>query len=132
MSPGRAPPGEARYDRDVPRSSRTARSQGAGVAPRDRRAPRGPRAGRPDRCWVTDDELAELALADACDDQVPEDAVPLRLGDHDGLLAPWYMPAVGTTRVSGWRTPVVLTIVLTLVVLEALGLCSVFGQVVVG
>ncbi len=42
------------------------------------------------------------------------------------------MPAASASRVSGWRTPVVVTLVVTLLVLEALGLCSVFGQVVAG
>ncbi|HUY31105.1 MAG TPA: hypothetical protein VMV02_08960 [Acidimicrobiales bacterium] len=82
---------------------------------------------------MTDAELTELALAAEPDGRIDPDAVPLVLGDEGGgLLASWYMPPATVARVSGWKAPVVVTLVVTLVVLEALGLCSVFGQVVVG
>jgi hypothetical protein len=42
------------------------------------------------------------------------------------------MPAATSFGLRGWKRPVLLGVVVTLVVLEALGLCSVFGQVVVG
>jgi len=99
----------------------------------DRRAPARPRSRRPEPVRISDAELAELALAASDDGQIDADAVPLAIGGgYGGFLGSWYMPPVTATRVSGWRTPILLTIVVTLVVLEALGLCSVFGQVVVG
>ena len=42
------------------------------------------------------------------------------------------MPAAMARPGKAWRVPVVLTLVTAFVVLEALGLCSVFGHVVVG
>lgn len=47
-------------------------------------------------------------------------------------LPAWYMPAVTLRHSSGAKRALVVSIVVTLVVLEALGLCSVFGQVVIG
>lgn len=83
---------------------------------------------------ISDDELAELALSADPEPFLGPDAVPLRLGVAPGAatLSSWYMPAVVVQRASGWRRPVLVGIVATLVVLEALGLCSVFGQVVIG
>ncbi|MCU1492956.1 MAG: hypothetical protein JWO62_720 [Acidimicrobiaceae bacterium] len=82
----------------------------------------------------SDDELTALALAAEPDPVVEPDAVPIALGPRfsSSMLGAWYMPAVAMHRSSGWRRPVVVALVATLVVLEALGLCSVFGQVVVG
>ncbi len=85
---------------------------------------------------ITDAELEELALASDLEAPIPDDAVPIELALLSRAaptgLASWYMPAVISARSSGWRRPVVIGIVGTLVVLEALGLCSVFGQVVIG
>ncbi len=81
-----------------------------------------------------DEELASLALA-AEPLSVPDaGAVPIDtvLRSPGTTLSAWYMPAVTATRLSGWRRPVLLGLVVTLVALEALGLCSVFGQVVIG
>jgi hypothetical protein len=86
---------------------------------------------------LTEDQLTDLALAADPDDPVAEDAVPmsmyLGLLDHaGGLLPQWYMPAPMAHSGKRWRTPVVLVIVGAFVIIEALGLCSVFGQIVPG
>lgn len=47
------------------------------------------------------------------------------------MLPSWYMPAL-RGRLFGWRAGVVVVIVATLLTLEILGLCSAFGQVVIG
>jgi hypothetical protein len=82
-------------------------------------------------------ELTELALAAGPAGPVGEDAVPLdqyleSVGRPFGLLPSWYMPTP-MARVGGrWRLPVVLVIVGAFLVIEALGLCSTFGQLVPG
>lgn len=83
---------------------------------------------------VSEDELAALALAADPASPVDADAVPLDefLGRQPGLLPAWYMPRPASHAGSKWRTAVVLGVVAAFVVLEALGLCSIFGQVVVG
>ena len=84
---------------------------------------------------VGDDELADLALAADVDTPVGPDAVSLYdLARPDGpeLLPAWYMPppAGGRPRLRGWRRAVVLIVVLAFLVIEAAGLCSTYGQVV--
>ena len=83
---------------------------------------------------LSDEELTHLALEGDPWIEPGEGAIPVDLayGHLPSSLSAWYMPAVSSRRIVGWRRPVVLTIIATLVVLEALGLCSVFGQVVVG
>jgi len=83
---------------------------------------------------LTGAELTELALG--ADPEVPldADAVPMGvyLAQSPGLLPEWYMP-VGVARpVTGWKVPVVLAVVATFVVLEALGLCGAYGHIVIG
>lgn len=81
----------------------------------------------------SDDELTMLALSAGDSDLVDPAAVPLVLeGRARALLPTWYMAPVVVGRVAGWRRPVVVAIVAALFVLEGLGLCSVFGQVVIG
>lgn len=100
--------------------------------------PRPPEVDGPDRWPATaecadDDELAALALASDPNPELGPDAVPLTLFGVDATsLSSWYMPVVAIRRADGWRKPVVFGIVVALLALEALGLCSVFGQVVVG
>jgi hypothetical protein len=86
-----------------------------------------------DETW-SDDELEALALGAQPDAPLDDDAVPINLfGDPiSGLLPSWYMPPAVARHVTGWRTPVIVAIVAVLLGLEALGLCSIFGQVVVG
>ena len=45
-------------------------------------------------------------------------------------LPEWYMPAIasGTGRVHGWRRATVFTFIAALLVIEAFGLCSTYGQ----
>lgn len=87
---------------------------------------------------VTDDELTRLALAADPDTGVADDAVPLgellgSLEPSEGadLLPGWYMPApMGTGRLlQGWRRRIVLLIVVSFVLINAVGLCSTYGHV---
>jgi hypothetical protein len=82
----------------------------------------------------TDAELTALALAADPDVPLDEDAVPLTsYGDQSGGGLPeWYMPAVTARRGRRGRTAVVLAIVVAFLVIEAVGLCSTYGQLVVG
>lgn len=82
----------------------------------------------------SDAELLELALSADLNSPITDDAMPLQLAPAHSLslLGSWYMPAISARRVSGWRMWVMLSIVGILLVLEALGLCSVLGQVVIG
>ncbi len=81
----------------------------------------------------TDEQLTELALAATAESPLPPDARPfLPSGAASALLPSWYMPAVATRRATPAQRAVVVSIVVALLVLEALGLCSVFGQVVIG
>ena len=83
---------------------------------------------------VTDDELAALALAADPDVEVPDDAVPLwQLTAEAGSLLPgWYMPSpvARCARLTGWRRRVVLALVIAFVLIDAAGLCSTYGSVV--
>jgi hypothetical protein len=94
-----------------------------------------PEAGSVDAlAWepVNDDELAALALA-ADPSAVPDDdAVPLDdyLERQPGLLPLWYMPRPLARSGSRWRMVVVLAIVAAFLAIEAVGLCSTFGQIV--
>jgi hypothetical protein len=87
-----------------------------------------------DDAALTDEELEELALAADPDAPLDDDAVPMAsfLGRDVGLLPQWYMPSPVGRSGGRWRAPVVLVIVAAFVVIEALGLCSTFGQVVPG
>lgn len=77
-------------------------------------------------------ELTELAMAADPDAPMGNDAVPVSvyLGQAAGLLPQWYMPSPMARSGKRWRLPVVLAIVAAFVAIEALGLCSTFGQVV--
>ncbi len=83
---------------------------------------------------LTEAELSVLALAADPDAPLDEDAVPLGvyLAQMSGPLPLWYMPAAISRPGKGWRVPVVLAIVAAFVIIEAFGLCSAYGQVVVG
>jgi hypothetical protein len=94
----------------------------------------GARDGAEGEYPFSDAELTALALGEASGDRLPGDAVPLSLylGQDAGLLPQWYMPPVMARRCRGWRRPVILGLVAAFLVIEALGLCSVFGQLVIG
>jgi len=86
---------------------------------------------------VTDDELAAQALAADPDTVVGADAVSLwDLDPHEGheLLPDWYMPspAGGGLLARRWQRCVVLLLIVAFVAIEAYGLCSTYGQVVLG
>jgi hypothetical protein len=88
----------------------------------------------PSRAAISDDELTALALA-ADPDAALVDARPISavLGPlGDSTLPEWYMPAVmtGAPRVHGWRRGVVFAFIAALVVIEAFGLCSTYGQII--
>jgi hypothetical protein len=81
---------------------------------------------------MTDDELAELAMAADPDAPLDPDAIPLRLGDPGAALLPeWYMPstlradAFGRTRRG--RSLVVGGIVAALLLVNGVGLCVTYG-----
>ena len=86
----------------------------------------------------TDEELTELALAADPDAALADDAVPLSelLGSEEAsgagaLLPGWYMPPpMGNSRLlQGWRRRIVLLIVVSFVLINAVGLCSTYGYV---
>lgn len=81
----------------------------------------------------SDHELSALALAADPDVAVDDDAVCL--WDLTGfgairLLPEWYMPSPmrGARVLRGWRRRLVLLIVVSLLVIDAYGLCSTYGQ----
>lgn len=87
---------------------------------------------------MTDDELTLLALAADPDAPLAEDAVPIwALGlDADqgpALLPDWYMPAPsgGVAAGPGWRRRVALLIIVSFLAINAAGLCSTYGHIVV-
>jgi hypothetical protein len=84
---------------------------------------------------LSDEELAALALAADPDTPVDDDAVclwELTGSGTDDLLPEWYMPspARGLGRLRGWRRWVILLIIASFLAIEAYGLCSTYGRVV--
>jgi hypothetical protein len=80
---------------------------------------------------LTDDELTALALA--CDPEQPldPDATPLDLRSQSfGLLPGWYMPPVIAAGSRRWQTPVVVAIIAAFLLIDALGLCITYGQLI--
>lgn len=83
-----------------------------------------------------DDDLASMALAADPDDVIHADAIPLSdvLGSHDlGLLPAWYMPSPmpRTKLLTGWKRRLAFLIITAFLVIDAWGLCSTYGQVVI-
>ena len=78
----------------------------------------------------TDAELTVLALAAETGVPLAEGAVPLSeyLGQLPTPLPDWYMPPAMVRGCRRWRIPVVATVVGAFFLIEALGLCSTFGQ----
>jgi hypothetical protein len=86
-----------------------------------------------DHCELTDAELTALALAGDPDEPLDRDAVPVRLSPYQTPPLPeWYMPATTVRRAKRWRAAVVLVLVTAFLVIEAVGLCSTYGQLVRG
>jgi hypothetical protein len=87
---------------------------------------------------LTDEELTALALAADVDGPLDPTAVPLAaylaqlpgVAQLPGLLPGWYMPPAMAGTGSRWRTGVILAIVAAFLMIEAWGLCSTYGQVV--
>jgi hypothetical protein len=81
---------------------------------------------------LTDEELTALALAAGTDETVEPDAVALDIysGRSPSLLPLWYMPPVIATRARGWRRPTVFVVIAAFLLIDALGLCITFGQLV--
>ena len=83
---------------------------------------------------MSDEELTMLALSDRSGSQPPADAVPLSvyLGQVADPLPSWYMPVPIARIGSRWRAAVVLVLVSMFLVIEALGLCTAYGHLVIG
>ena len=79
----------------------------------------------------SDAELTALALAADLDAPLDPEAVPIDryLMTTPGLLPSWYM-APATARGDGgrWRLPIILMLIGTFFLIEAVGLCSTYGQ----
>jgi hypothetical protein len=86
----------------------------------------------PDDDAFTDAELTALALAADPDQPLDRDAVPWSISPvgADGALPLWYMPPAMARVGPRWRTPVVVTIVAAFILINALGLCITYGQLV--
>ena len=81
---------------------------------------------------LTDEELAELALAADPDAPLPRDAVPIQTRDRDELLPEWYMPAPTSGARPGWRRRIAITAVSSILLINAAGLCVTYGPVTFG
>ena len=82
---------------------------------------------------MSDDELAELALAADIDPDLDEDAVPIRpIEPTADLLPEWYMPAAAGHAEPGWRRRVALLLVGAILLINAAGLCVTYGPVTFG
>ncbi len=81
---------------------------------------------------VTDDELTALALACDPDEPLDPEATPLDLysAQSFGLLPGWYMPPVTAGGSRRWQTPVVVAIIAAFLLIDALGLCITYGQLI--
>ncbi len=83
---------------------------------------------------MTDEELAELALAADPEAPLEPGAVPIDvyLGTGPAPLPEWYMPAPRAHRLRGRHRMALSTVVGGLVgafvLIEAFGLCSTYGQ----
>jgi hypothetical protein len=78
---------------------------------------------------LTDDELAELALAADPEAPLPDDAVPIdvHLARVGPALPLWYMPPAMARGSRRWKAPVVLAIVGAFLLIDAMGLCNTYG-----
>ena len=81
---------------------------------------------------ISDEELTALALADDPERPIDPDAVPVSLYPNvsPGALPLWYMPPVMAGGSVGWRRPVIIGLVLTFLLIDALGLCITYGALV--
>ncbi len=82
---------------------------------------------------ISDHELEQEALA-ADPNPSLDHARPITelIGDFgDSTLPAWYMPPVmrGGPRLRGWRRGTVFAFIAALLLIEAAGLCSTYGQI---
>lgn len=78
--------------------------------------------------WISDDELAALALAADPDPTLDEFAEPFDSGEPRlDLLPAWYMPAPAIYRPGRGRRAVIAVVVGALVLLSSAGLCVTYG-----
>ncbi len=78
---------------------------------------------------ISDDELAELAMAADPDAPIADDAVPFDdgRGDRVELLPAWYMPAPSSGSVT-WKHRVAATVCIgSLLAVSGAGLCVTYG-----
>ena len=82
---------------------------------------------------ISDDELTRLALAADPEQAIDPGALPLTpFGSLSGVSLPlWYMPPVTARAGGGWRVPIVASVVLALLFINALGLCITYGVLAV-
>lgn len=78
---------------------------------------------------ITDEELAELALAADPDVPIGDDAVPFHSMQAAGtpLLPEWYMPVAPSRPRSDWRAAVAVAISVGLVLINAFAICVTNG-----
>ena len=78
---------------------------------------------------ITDEELAELAMAADPNASVDGDAVPFHSMQAEGvpLLPEWYMPAAPSRSRSDWRAAVAVAIAVGLVLINAFAICVTNG-----
>ena len=89
----------------------------------------------PDTDVITDEELAELALAADPDAPIDDDArpfLPWRGPDdpEQDRLPGWYMPDFGAVSPRRWHRPVVGLLVAALLIIPAFGFCITYGALV--
>ena len=86
-----------------------------------------------DEGQFTDGELTVLALAADPDQLVDSDAIPFTIDTAGGdqLLPLWYMPAPMARTRSRRQTAIAVVVVVAFLLIEALGLCVTYGQLVV-
>jgi hypothetical protein len=78
---------------------------------------------------LSDEELTALALSTDPLAPLPEDAVPMsvHLARFGPTLPTWYMPAVVSRSGRRWKAPVVIAVVVSFLLIDAMGLCNTYG-----
>jgi hypothetical protein len=76
---------------------------------------------------VTAEELTAEAMAADPDVVVANDAIPFGVTESEGLLPDWYMPMRGPIRRTRTRVVAVAGLVLSLLIVNAAGLCVTYG-----
>ena len=78
---------------------------------------------------LSDEELAELALAADPGAPLGDDAVPIMmvLPQFGPVLPQWYMPHGMHGRGRRWKLPLVVAVVAAFLLIDAMGLCNTYG-----